>query len=240
MEAGMAVVLVAAAISLKAPLTDAAARFGATSPGEAIAFTFGSSGQLASQIEHGAPVDLFVSASPVEIERLALGGRIDVATRTAFAGNRLVLVVAPGVELPADLAGLSAPRFARIAIGNPRTVPAGRYARQALLATGIADEVASRLIYAENAREIVELVARGEADAAVIYATDPAQGGEALGPAREIPPALHAAILCEGAVVAGATARERALAFLRFLASAAGREIFVEHGFVAPRATAPR
>lgn len=240
MDAVIAAVLVAAAISVKAPLDDAAQRFGATSPGEPIAFTFGSSGQLASQIEHGAPVDLFISASPVETERLAIGGRIDLATRTTLAGNRLVVVVPRGTEPPEDLAGLAAPRFARIAIGNPRIVPAGRYARQALVATGIADVVLSRLVYADNAVQIVDLVVRGEVDAAVIYATDAAQGGDALGPAREIPDRLHAPILCEGAVVAGAVAGERALAFLRFLGSEAGRELFVKHGFVAPRTTAPR
>ena len=240
MDAGMAAVLVAAAISLKAPLTDAARRFSTTNPGDPITFTFGSSGQLAAQIEQGAPVDLFVSASPVELERLAIGEHIDGATRTTLAGNRLVIVVARGGELPADLAGLAAPRFARIAIGNPRTVPAGRYARQALVATGIADAVAARLVYAENAHQIVALVERGETDAAVLYATDAAQGGDALSPALEIPDALHAPILCEGAVVALAAAGERALAFLRFLGSAAGREIFVKHGFVAPRTTAPR
>jgi len=229
-------VLVAAAISLKAPLEDAAQRFAATSPGEPIAFTFGSSGQLASQIEHGAPVDLFVGASPVETERLAIGGHIDLATRTTLAGNRLVVVVPRGAELPADLAGLASPRFTRIAVGNPRTVPAGRYARQSLVATGIADQVESRLVYAENALQIAVLVERGEADAAILFATDAA----AFGPAREIPDALHAPILCEGAVVTDATAGARAEAFLKFLASSAGREIFVKHGFGAPRTTAPR
>jgi molybdate transport system substrate-binding protein len=239
MDAGMAAVLVAAAISLKAPLEDAAGWFGATSPGESIAFTFGSSGQLAAQIEHGAPVDLFIAASPVELERLAIGEHIDRKTRTTLAGNRLVLMVPKGATLPADFAGLAAPRFARIAIGNPRTVPAGRYARQALVATGIADRVDSRLVYAENAVQIVDLVKRGEADAAVIYATDAREGGNSPGPTLEIPAALHAPILCEGAVVDGAVAGARAAAFLKFLASAAGREIFVKHGFVAPESTAP-
>jgi molybdate transport system substrate-binding protein len=236
----VAAVLVAAAISLKAPLEDAARRFAATSPGEPIAFNFGSSGQLAAQIEQGAPVDLFVAASPVEIERLAIGEHLDRETRTAVAENRLVVVVPRGSTLPADLAGLAASRFARIAIGNPRTVPAGRYARQALVATGIADAVASRLVYAENASQVVALVERGEADAAVIYATDAALSGDALSPALEIPAELHAPIVCEGAVVAGAVAEKRASAVLKFLASPAGREIFVKHGFVAPRTPAPR
>jgi molybdate transport system substrate-binding protein len=239
-DAGMAAVLVAAAISLKAPLTEAARQFGAANPGETIAFTFGSSGQLASQIEHGAPVDLFVSASPVETERLAIGAHIDLKTRTVLAGNRLVVVVRSGEELPADLAGLAAARFGRIAIGNPRTVPVGRYARQALVAAGIADAVEPRLVFAENARHLLELVLRGEVDAAVIYATDAAPSGDALGPVREIPAGLHAPILCEGAVVAGATGGARALAFLEFLASPAGRESFVKHGFVLPRTTAPQ
>lgn len=232
----MAAVLVAAAISLKAPLEDAARRFGATSPGETIAFTFGSSGQLAAQIENGAPVDLFISASPVELERLAIGERIERETRTPLAGNRLVIVVPRGAELPADLAGLASPRFARIAIGNPRTVPAGRYARQSLVATGIVDQVGSRFVYAENALQIGALVERGEADAAILFATDAA----AFGPAREIPDTLHAPILCEGALVADAVAGNRAEAFLKFLASPAGREIFVKHGFLAPRTSAPR
>jgi len=232
----MAAMLVAAAISLKAPLEDAARQFGAVSPGETIAFTFGSSGQLAAQIENGAPVDLFVSASPVELERLAIGERIERETRTTLAGNRLVIVVTKGDELPADLAGLASPRFRRIAVGNPRTVPAGRYARQSLVATGIADQVDARLVYAENALQIAALVERGEADAAIVFATDAA----AFGPVREVPDALHAPIRCEAAVVADALSGERAAAFLKFLASSAGREIFVKHGFIAPRTTAPR
>lgn len=232
----MAAVLVAAAISLKAPLEDAARQFSATSPGETIAFTFGSSGQMAAQIENGAPVDLFVAASPVELERLAIGKRIERETRTTLAGNRIVIAVQRGTELPADLASLAAPRFTRIAVGNPRTVPAGRYARQSLVATGIIDQVGSRLVYAENALQVAALVERGEADAAILFATDAA----AFGPVREIPDALHAPILCEGAVVADAVSGERAEAFLKFLASSAGREIFVKHGFVAPRTTAPR
>jgi molybdate transport system substrate-binding protein len=239
-EAKLAVVLVAAAISLKAPLEDAALRFGAVSPGEPITFTFGSSGQLAAQIEQGAPVDLFVAASPVDMERVAAAGRIDSATRVAIAGNRLVVVVPRGQALPVDLAGLVAPRFARVAVGNPKTVPAGRYAREALYAAGVLDAIDARFVYAENVRQVVDIVARGEADAGIVYATDVALGGEPITSAFEIPEPLHTPILYEGAVVVGAAVAARARAFLRFLTSSAGRDSLAKYGFLPPRSAATK
>jgi molybdate transport system substrate-binding protein len=240
MDPSMAAVLVAAAISLKVPLQDAARQFGAHSPGDAITFTFGSSGELAAQIEHGAPVDMFVSASPVDMERVAVALRIDVVTCVAIAGNRLVVVIPRGKAPPADLAGLATPRFTRVAVGNPKTVPAGRYAREALVASGVLGAIEKRFVYAENVRHVVDLVSRGEADAGIVYATDVALGGDAIARAFEIPERLHAPIVYEGAVIVGATAAARARAFLQFLTSAAGREIFVQHGFVAPRTTVPQ
>jgi molybdate transport system substrate-binding protein len=233
-------VLVAAAISLKAPLEEAATRFGASAPGETVMLSFGSSGQLAAQIERGAPVDLFVSASPAEIERLLAAHRIDGATRTPLAGNRLVVVVPKGMAPPADLPAMAAPRFSRVAIGNAKTVPAGRYARDALTASGTIDALERRLVFGENVRQVVDLVARGDAEAGIVYATDVALGGNALTPAFEIPATLHAPILYEGAVIADSSSAARARGFLAYLASAAGREIFVRHGFLPPRSTAAR
>lgn len=229
--------LVAAAISLKVPMEQAAAAFAAASPGEAVTFTFGSSGQLVAQIEHGAPVDLFVSASPAELDRLAAAGRIDAASRASIAGNRLVVIAGPGVAPPRDLADLASPRFARIAIGNPATVPVGRYARQALAAAGALGAIESRLVLSENARQLVALVARGEADAAIVYATDAAS----IGPSRitAIPAALHEPVVYEAALLKGAASRDRADAFLRFLASQPGAAILARHGFAAPVLPAP-
>lgn len=238
MESQLAAVLVAAAISLKAPLEDAAQRFTAASPGEPITFTFGSSGQLAAQIEQGAPVDLFVSASPVDMERAVAARRIDGVTRVAIAGNRLVVVVPKGTEPPADLPGLAASRFARVAIGNAKTVPAGRYAREALVSSGLLEAIEKRFVYGENVRQVVDLVARGEADAGIVYATDVALGGDAVAPAFEIPERLHSPIVYEGAVVVGAKAR--AHAFLQFLTSYAGRDGLVKRGFLPPRSVATK
>lgn len=240
MSIRLAAALVAAAISLKAPLESAAEQFAAGAPGEAIAFNFGSSGQLAAQIEQGAPVDLFISASPVDMDRLAAPGKIDAATRTSIAGNRLVVVVPKGKTYPADLKGLAAPAFAHVAIGNPKTVPAGRYARESLVASGVLDGLASRLVYAENVRQVLDLVARKEADAGFVYATDVSLTGDAVALAFEIPDGLHTSIVYEGAVIVGAAASARARGFLRFLGSPAGREILTKSGFVAPGAAAPK
>ena len=240
MSASLAAVLVSAAISLKVPLEDAAKQFAAASPGDAISFALGSSGQLAAQVAEGAPVDLFISASPAEIERLLVARRIEVPTLTVIAGNRLVVVVPRGTAPAADLAALAAPRFSRVAIGNPKTVPAGRYAREALTSSGILDAIESRIVFGENVRQVVDLVARGEADAGIVYATDVPIGGTAITKAFEIPETMHAPIVYEGAVIAGSTSATRAREFLKFLTSAAGRDVVVKHGFLPPRSTATK
>jgi molybdate transport system substrate-binding protein len=236
MHAAWIAALVAAAVSLKVPLEDAAKQFDAASPGEDITFTFGSSGQLAAQIEQGAPVDLFVSASSVEMERLQGSGRIDPATRAVVAGNRLVVVVHRGTAPPENLAGLVDPRFRRIAIGNFKTVPAGRYAREALLASNLLEGVQKRFVYAESVRQVVDLVAGGDADAGFIYATDIPLGGDPIDLAFQVPSGLHSPIVAEAAVVAGAKGGVRAQAFLAYLSSCKGRQLFAEHGFLEPRA----
>jgi molybdate transport system substrate-binding protein len=229
--------LVAAAISLKAPLEDAAKQFGAASPGEEISFTFGSSGQLAAQIERGAPVDLFVSASAVDVDRLAKAHRIEPATRAAIAGNRLVVVVPRGTSPPESLAGLVDPRFRRIAIANVKAVPSGRYAREALAASNVLEGVEKRFVYGENSRQVVDIVAGGDADAGFVYATDIPLGGDRIDLAFQVPDRLHAPIVYEAAVIRDAKSTVRARAFLAFLGSPAGRALFVERGFLEPQPT---
>ena len=240
MIVSLAAALVAAAISLKAPLEDAAQRFVALNPGEPVTFTFGGSGQLAQQIEQGAPVDLFISASPLDIERLVVARRIELGTCALVAGNRLVVVMPSGSAPLADLAGLVSPHFRHVAIGNPKTVPAGRYAQEALRAANLDTVLAPRFVFAENVRQVVEFIARGDVEAGFVYATDVALGGAAITQAFEVEERLHQPIEYEGAVVAGSASAARARSFLTFLTSTAGRDTFVKHGFLPPRTTAPK
>ncbi len=232
-------VLVSAAVSLKGPLQQDAERFRKASPGEEITFNFGASGQLAAQIEQGAPADLFLSASTDDVDRLAAAKRIDPGSRTVVATNRLVVVAPKDGALPHGLEGLTDPKFRRIAIGNPKTVPAGRYAQQALTAAGVFEKIEPRLVYAENVRQVAELVGRGEVDAGIVYTTDvtPDLAGTSV---LDVPGRLHKPIVYEGAVVQDAKSAERARAFLEFLASEAGRSAFKTAGFGAPRPDPPR
>ncbi len=225
-------VLVSAAISLRDALGDAASRFEAAHAGARIVLNTAASGVLVRQIEEGAPADLYVSASPDEIARLERARRIAPGSAKVLASNRLVVVVAAGDRPPRALDELKETRFDRIAIGNPRTVPAGRYAERALRTLGLWQAVAPRLVLGESVRQVLDWVARGEAAAGLVYATDAKilPGKVAVG--AEVPPGTHPPILYEAAVLSGSEHRARAAAFLAFLESADGRAILSRYGFL--------
>src|SRR5689334_10737652 len=125
-------ILVSAASSLTDAMTEVGRAFSAQNSGVTVRFNFGASGALKQQIERGAPVDVFASASPVEMDGLERARRIEPGTRITFAGNRLVLI-APVRFRIARWNDLASPNVRRIAIGNPDSVPSGRYARDALI-----------------------------------------------------------------------------------------------------------
>jgi molybdate transport system substrate-binding protein len=132
------------------------------------------------------------------------------------------------------LDGLAASRFSKVAIANPRTAPLGRYTRQALEAAGLWDGLASRLVSAENARQTLDYVARGEVDAGIVYASDTRllAGRVTAGPA--VSSELHEPIVYEGVVLADTRRAGQAAALLEWLASEPGRRSFVRHGFLLP------
>jgi molybdate transport system substrate-binding protein len=227
-------VLVSAAGSLKEAIREVADRFEAAHPGTKIVVNVAASGVLLRQIEQDAPVDLFLSASRAEIERLERAGRIEAGSARPIAANRLVVVVPAGSAPPASLAGLADPRFDRIAVGNPRTVPAGRYAEQALRSAGILDAVADRLVPGESVRQALEYVARGDAAAGIVFATDARalEGKVAVGP--EAPEGSHDPIVYLAAVLRDAPHRTGADGLLAFLLSDEGGRILARHGFLPP------
>ncbi len=191
----------------------------------------GGSGILAQQIRRGAPADVLVSASSDEIERLTNEGLLRADSRRTIAANRLVLVLPTGTRAPTRLAEIVEPRFERIVIGNPKTAPVGRYARELLEALELWEPLASRLVLAENARQAVEYVARGEVTAGLVYATDAALVEGKLQAALPVPGGVGPAIVYEAAVVASSSRPRLAQAFVDSLGTDTARQVLGRHGF---------
>jgi len=192
------------------------------------------SGTLLRQILQGAPVDLFISASPDELDQLEKAGLLVPGSRTTVATNRLVTILAPSGRHPDQFRDLTGPEIARVAIGNPRTVPAGRYAREALLSAGLWEPLQDRLVYAENVRQVVEYVARGDADAGLVYRTDAElfRGRVVIGPGP--PERSYTPILYQAAILKEATAQKAAVELLELLLAEQGRQTLMEYGFTIP------
>jgi molybdate transport system substrate-binding protein len=224
---------VSAAISLKEALTDIASLYQADTSNHAD-LNFGASGTLAAQIKQGAPVDLFISAGNKEVNALVAAKLVDPATRQVVAGNRLVLIVPRDfANPPAKFEDLLSDRFRHIAIGEPKVVPAGQYAMQTLKSAGLDEKLSSKLIMAENVRQVLLYVMRGEAEAGLVYATDAAAAGDAVRVAIQADDSAHDPIVYP-AVIVQSGHYSAARQFLKYLDSDKACHIFLAHGFTAP------
>jgi len=163
-----------------------------------IVVTYGSSGQLAAQIEAGAPFHLFLSANAQYVERLVERGLVEPGDAEPYAVGRLAIVTRSGLPPVRTLAELaSRADVARVAIANPEHAPYGAAAVEALAAAGVLEALQGRLVYGENVRQALEYVERGEADAGLVAAS-------LLGPgstAPLVPSDLHMPIVQVGAAL---------------------------------------
>jgi len=198
-------------------------------------YNFGGSGELQKQIEAGAPVDIFVSAADRQMDELDRKGLVLRGSRRTFARNALSVVVPADTRLMISQAhDLVQPQVQRIAIGNPKTVPAGQYAEASLRTLGLRDAVRERLVYGENVRQVLEYVVRGEVEAGFVYVTDltarPGSVEEAFRPPRN----SYAPVTYPVAVVAGSRHPALAEAFISLLLSREGQDILARFGFLPP------
>jgi molybdate transport system substrate-binding protein len=225
-----------AAASLQDALTEVVSRY-RQEAGQVVRLSFGASGALARQIEQGAPADVFISADEAWMDHLQSLQLIIPATRRALVGNRLVLVVPTGKPVRAELK----PGFdLKVVIGlekwvtgDPASVPAGRYAKQALSRLGAWDWAATRLVAAENVRVALAFVERGEAAAGIVYRTDVVSSSK-VRIAGLFPSDSHLPIIYPGAIVAGRDS-PAVRSLLDFVsnrdARSPAREIFGRYGF---------
>jgi molybdate transport system substrate-binding protein len=225
-------ILVSAATSLTNALRDVGQRFEALHPGDAVSFNFAASDVLLAQIDKGAPADVFASADEATMDRAERAGRLVPQSRRDFASNALVLVVPHGAPRVTSIAALRAAGVRRIAIGSPQTVPAGRYAKEALVDAGAWEALQPKLVLAQNVRQVLDYVARGEVDAGLVYATDATIMPQRVDVSAKL--ATRDAVRYPAAALAESRQPVLAAAFVAFLASAEARAVLARYGFAPP------
>jgi molybdate transport system substrate-binding protein len=224
--------VVSAAASLTNAFRDIGKAFEAAHPGATVVFNFAASDILLTQIAKGAPADVFASADQDAMNRAERDQLLLPGTRRDFAANQLVLVVPVAAAAVPDLPTLATAHFRRIAVGSPQTVPAGRYAKEALDAAGIWSTLEPRLVFTQNVRQALDYVARDEADAGFVYATDAAIMPKAVKVALDV--ATATPVRYPIAVVAASRQPALARAFASLVSETAGQRILVQYGFRAP------
>lgn len=225
---------VAAAISLKEAITQCAAEFEKDAKTR-VKFNFGGSGELAAQIEQGAPIDLFISAAQEQIDQLDRAKVVDGASRVIIARNRLVLIVpANAKNAPESFADLQdGKKVSTIAIGQPKTVPAGKYAMQVL--THYMSMGKQRLIYGANVRQVLDYVERSEVSAGIVYNTDALIAGQKVRIVAKADESMHDPIVYPAVVITKSANAIAAAEFLKFLQSEKGQKILADNGFLSPK-----
>ena len=224
--------LVFAAASLREALDEASSGFVA-SDGRRVAISYAGTPALARQIEAGAPARLLISADQAWMDHLQAQGHVVAGTRIDLLANRLVLIAPkPGAHnlalTPAAISAVLGER-GRLAIAEPSSVPAGRYAKASMISLGLWTEVQTRLAPTDNVRAALRLVALGESPLGVVYATD-AVADDTVDVVAELPADSHPPIRYPAALIGPAVDPE-ARRLLLHLQAAAARAVFERHGF---------
>jgi molybdate transport system substrate-binding protein len=225
--------LVSAAASLKDALEEIKPPYQQSKPNVNINYNFGASGALQQQIEQGAPADIFISAAKKQVDALEQKGLLVPGTRSILAKNRLVLVVPKNSTGITSLYNLREPRIRRIAIGEPRSVPAGQYAQQVLEKLKIWPQVTGKLVYANNVRQVLAAVESGNADAGLVYVTD-ARISDKVKVVVAADEKYHSPITYPMAVVKSSKNANAAKEFAQFLSSPQAKAVLKKYGFIVP------
>lgn len=223
-------------LSVAASLTDAMEEieelYKDECPNVSFEFNFGSSGSLQQQIEQGAPTDIFMSAASKQMDELEEKDLLLDDTRIDLLQNELVLVVPKGFTGINEFADLTKEDINLIAIGDPESVPAGKYAQEAFTTLGIWEELETgkKLIMGKDVRQVLAYVENDEVQAGAVYRTD-ALISDKVEVAAVAPDDSHAPVIYPVAVMKDSSYSEEAKALVNFLAGDKAGEIFEKYGF---------
>jgi molybdate transport system substrate-binding protein len=214
------------AASLKEVINELSDSFTRKNPGVKIFKNYGASGQLAKQIENGAPADIFISANLEWLEHLKSRKLVDTPSIGIFTYNTLVFAGTPGKA--SSMADLT--RLEKIAIGSPRSVPAGEYATEAIMKAGLNKQLEKKLVMAKDVRECLMYAERGEVDGAFVYKTDALQAKQAK-ILFTVPKELYPQVTYPLALTVTGAKNKDAMAFFAYLHGDEAKAVLTKYGF---------
>ena len=219
-----------AAMSLTDALTEIGDQFTAENRIK-VYYNFAASTTLQRQIEKGASADVFISASPKQVDALNSLGLLEGDSRSDILANHLVVVSQKNAKITIEKAGaLQDPIISRIAIGQPDIVPAGTYAKEALLHLDLWDKLKPKLIFGTDVRATLAYVSVGNVDLAIVYDTD-TKVTDAVKVLYRFPAETHTPIVYPAVILKSSERNQSAEQFIAYLNTLHATEIFEKHGF---------
>lgn len=224
---------VSAAASLKDALEEIQRLYENEKPHVKITFNFGSSGSLQQQIEQGAPVDVYISAAARHMAALEEKALIVPETKNILLKNRIVLIALADNLQITGFDSLLGDGVRHVGLGEPESVPAGRYGKEVLASLGLWEPLQERMVFAKDVRQVLNWVESGNADAGLVYLTD-ATGSAGVRIVAIAPEETHSPVIYPLAVLRASKAFAEAQDFSAFLFSEAAKQVFLQYGFIVP------
>lgn len=221
---------VSAAASLQKVMIDVQQLYNAVQPNVRIIYNFAASGSLQQQIEQGADVDIFISAATQQMDALADKGLILADTRTNLLTNQIVLVVPKNYQGITNFQDLANKHITKIAIGEPKSVPVGKYAQEVLNYFKIFNKVKNKIIFVKDARQVLNYVETANVDAGIVYLTD-AKLSNSTKIVATAPTISHSPVVYPVAVVKDSRKISISKDFIQFLASQQAMKVYEKYGF---------
>jgi molybdate transport system substrate-binding protein len=222
---------ISAAASLKDAMNEVKALYLKEKPNTTLTINLGASGSLAQQIEQGAPVDIFFSASSSNMTTLKDKNLLDNTTIKNMLGNKVVLIIPKDSKVSiSSFAQVTDATIKKIALGEPTTVPAGQYAEQVFTYLKILDQVKAKAVYGKDVKEVLTWVETGNVDAGVVYSTD-AKVSTKVTVIATASDASHKPIIYPVAMVKATKSPEATKDFLNYLSSDSAKAVFMKYGF---------
>ncbi len=221
---------VSAAASLRNMLEEVQKEYVKLQPDVKIIYNFGASGALQQQIEQGAAVDIFISAAAKQMDALESKKLLLADTRKNLLGNQIVLIVPKNGEDISSFTDLKSDRIAKIALGEPNSVPAGKYAQEVLSYFQVLDLTKQKFVFAKDVRQVLSYVETKNVDAGIVYVTD-ARQSKLVKVVATAPTKSHSLVLYPIAVIQSSKNVTQAKGFTDFLISQKVDNIYKKYGF---------